>query len=438
MSLNTIDTNTFDDAGFAKYLLSNRIITEGREKFYVHWVRLFFKERHRWSGFKWFDQLPLFIKRLDSKPNLQDWQRNQAEQAVRVYFSGFLAQREEVEQPGPLLVASSEGTYTIENSIQVFREALRLKNYAHKTEKTYLFRVKDFLSYVSNQDSTRDGANLSDPENQVKNYLAHLALNRKVAAPTQNLAFNALLTFFRLVINKELANMKHQVRAKVGKRLPVVFSKDETKKLLSQFEGTMALIISMIYGGGLRLSECQRLRIKDIDFDQQLIFVRGGKGDKDRSTVLPKSVVSDLRSQIEKVINLHTEDLNEGYGSVWIPPSLSRKYPGAQKERAWQWLFPAKKRSIDPESGEIRRYHVPSRTIQRAFKTALKNAGIYKHASIHTLRHSFATHLLLAGVDIRQIQEYLGHSRVETTMIYTHVIKEMRDPVVSPLDSMRR
>ncbi|MCP3901976.1 MAG: integron integrase [Desulfobacteraceae bacterium] len=319
-----------------------------------------------------------------------------------------------------------------------FREALRLKNYAFRTEKTYLTRTKQFLIYIAEQHKSKETFNLPDIENQVRSYLAYLAITRKVSGSSQNQAFNAILMFFRLVMHHELSNMKHQVRAKVGKRLPSVLSLDEIETLLLQFKGTMNLIISMIYGGGLRLQECLRLRVKDVDFDQHLVFVRAGKGNKDRVTLLPHSIVHDLQFHISRILNLHESDLKEGYGSVWIPISLARKYPNAPKEKAWQWLFPAKKRSIDTLSGHIRRHHLQPRTVQRAFKAALGKASIHKHASIHTLRHSFATHLLLAGVDIRQIQEYLGHSRVETTMIYTHVVKNMRDPATSPLDILRK
>jgi integron integrase len=193
-------------------------------------------------------------------------------------------------------------------------------------------------------------------------------------------------------------------------------------------------MLKLTYGAGLRVNECCRLRIKDIDFDLQVISIRDGKGGKDRTTVLPVSLVPALQLHIGKVLQLHDQDLAEGHGSVWLPGALARKYPGASKEKAWQYLFPSGSLSIDPESKLIRRHHVIDSTLQKAMKSALAKAGIKKHASVHTLRHSFATHLLLNGIDIRQIQEYLGHSKVETTMIYTHVIKDMRNPVASPLD----
>ena len=257
---------------------------------------------------------------------------------------------------------------------------------------------------------------------------------KNVSASTQNLAFNSILMFFRLVFNQDLGDLKNTVRARTGQKLPVVLSVDETKKLLESVKGTTGLMLKIISGGGLRVNECCNLRIKDIDFDQSLITIRDGKGGKDRTTLLPASLTGELRSHIAKVLTLHDKDLAEGYGAVWLPHALDRKYPDAPTQKAWQYLFPSANRSIDPRSNIIRRHHVGDSTLQRAVKVALKKAGIHKHASVHCLRHSFATHLLLNGVDLRQIQELLGHSKVETTMIYTHVVKDMRNPVASPFD----
>lgn len=268
----------------------------------------------------------------------------------------------------------------------------------------------------------------------VRDFLASLVMTENVSASTQNQAFNSLLMFFRLVFNQELGDLKHALRARVGKKLPVVLSPEETKRLLQAVEGTTGLMLKIIYGSGLRVNECCSLRIKDIDFDQSLITIRDGKGGKDRTTLLPASLLDDLKSQTSRVYSLHDRDLAEGYGAVWLPHALDRKYPDAPKQKAWQYLFPSATRSIDPQSGIIRRHHVSDSVLQRAVKVALRKAGIDKPASVHSLRHSFATHLLLKGVDLRQIQELLGHARVETTMIYTHVVKDMRNPVTSPFD----
>lgn len=196
-------------------------------------------------------------------------------------------------------------------------------------------------------------------------------------------------------------------------------------------------MLKIIYGGGLRITECCRLRLKDIDFDQQLVHIRGGKGNKDRTTLLPSLVLDELKYHISRVTDLHDADLAQGNGSVWMPEALARKYPSASTEKAWQYLFPSSSLSVDPADGIVRRHHISTSYVQRFLKQGMQKSKIHKHASVHTLRHSFATHLLINGVDLRQIQEYLGHSRVETTMIYTHVIKDIRNPTTSPLDLLQ-
>jgi len=225
-------------------------------------------------------------------------------------------------------------------------------------------------------------------------------------------------------------------KVRLGLQSDYLSPQSEIEKLLGGCNGTAALILSIIYGGGLRVQECLKLRIKDVDFDQGLLFIRNGKGNKDRITLLPLSISKTLQRHITVTLDLHKQDLSDGYGSVSFPKNLAGKYTGAAKKAAWQWLFPAASRSIDPVDGMIRRNHISARSVQRFFKDALQSSGINKHGSVHTLRHSFATHLLLAGVDIRQIQQYLGHSRLETTMIYTHVIKDPHEPVTSPLDTL--
>ena len=238
----------------------------------------------------------------------------------------------------------------------------------------------------------------------------------------------------REVLNLELGALAEGVRARQGHRLPVALSVEETGRLLSSMKGTARLMAWVIYGGGLRVMECCRLRVKDLDFENRLVFVRGGKGDKDRSTLLAEATCPALREHLESVRKYYEEDRRAGVGGVWLPEALGRKYPKAGTEWGWQWVFPSQTLSTDPRAGVVRRHHVSDVMIQKAVRDAALRAGIHKPTSVHTLRHSFATHLLLNGVDLRQIQDYLGHASVETTMIYTHVVKDFRNPAKSPLD----
>jgi integron integrase len=426
----------FDSAGFGEFLLKSNIIDEGKERFIVLWVRKFFEIRHQFPDSSWDLQLPLYLESLNSSGSYEPWQIRQADQAVRLYFSNYLARDSGSRQKDQQSLSTE---FTIgqspENALNAFRTNLLLRHYSHRTEKTYLSWVKRFIKYCN---SAELGYAHNEPfsPDMVKHFLAYLVMQHKVSAATQNQAFNSLLMFFRLVLNSDLTDMRNAVRARTSRKLPVVFSRDEVKMVFQHLQDIPGLMLKLIYGGGLRNNECCSLRIKDIDFDQQLIYVRSGKGGKDRTTILPASLINTLQTHIQNVIAVHENDLNHGLGSVRLPDSLARKYPGASREIAWQYLFPARSNSIDPRSGEVHRFHMSSTILQRAMRAALKKAVIHKHASVHTLRHSFATHLLLSGVDIRQIQEYLGHSKVETTMIYTHVTKDIRNPVTSPLDSI--
>ena len=269
-----------------------------------------------------------------------------------------------------------------------------------------------------------------------KEFLSHLAIKQKVSASTQNQAFNAVLFLFRHVLGKDTSGLSSSVRAKRGQKLPAVFTLDEIKTVFSHLSGTYLLMAEILYGAGLRLMELARLRIKDIDFESDTIFVRSGKGDKDRSTVLPAAVKDRLRDHRSQIKALHERDLLEGYGRVYLPDALARKYPSADKQWAWQYVFPSSKISVDPRSGKVGRHHISDTPIQEAIKRALRKSGIAKHASVHTLRHSFATHLLQAGVNIREVQDLLGHKNVETTMVYTHVLRNMSNAPKSPLDRL--
>jgi integron integrase len=273
-------------------------------------------------------------------------------------------------------------------------------------------------------------------EVEIRAFISHLAVERRITASTQTVALSALLFLYRSVLKIDLPYVSDIERAKKPKRLPVVFTRDEVKRILANLEGTHLIVAGLLYGAGLRLMECLRLRVKDIEFSYGQITIRDGKGEKDRVTMLPKSLAEQLRHHLEKVRLLHKDDLNAGYGAVYLPYALELKYPNAAKDWAWQYVFPAAQRSRDPRSGKERRHHLSDSSVQSAIKNAMRKAQIAKSGSCHTLRHSFATHLLESGYDIRTVQELLGHKDVKTTMIYTHVLNRGGRGVTSPIDEM--
>jgi integron integrase len=307
------------------------------------------------------------------------------------------------------------------------RIEMRAAHYSKKTEESYLSWIKQYIFF---NDKTH-------PERlekiHIKNFLDHLAVNRHVSSSTQNQALQGILYLYKKVLRKDVGWIEDIKRATRIKHLPVVFSKKEIIKIFEQLSGTPKLIISLLYGGGLRLSEALNLRIKDIDFDYQQIIVRDGKGEKDRHTILPSSIIPELKTHLNKVYLQHREDLKKQKGETMLPYALKKKYPNAGKEFGWQYAFPADKFIKDKESGLIIKWHIHESTIQRAVKDAISKAGVIKPGSLHTFRHSFATHLLENGYDIRTIQELLGHQSVKTTMIYTHVLNKGLG-VKSPLD----
>jgi len=332
-------------------------------------------------------------------------------------------------------VSDPSGVYDAAKTLNDLTEWLRIKHYAYKTELSYVNWCKRFFTYsIQCKGGGENGNSVHISGELIKDFIVHLASQGKVAKSTQNQAFSALLFLCRHVVHIELHDMEQNLRSKIGKKLPLVLSPLEVQTLLSHMSGTTGLILLLIYSSGIRLSECGRLRVKDLDFDQNLLFVRAGKGDKDRSTILAAKIQPALRSHLAKVRKLHEQDLADGFGEVFMPGALGRKYPSACREWGWQYVFPSARLSVDPRSKKTRRHHVSNATIQKAMKKAVRAADLVKPASVHTLRHSFATHLLLNGVDLRQIQDYLGHKSVETTMIYTHVVKNMRNPAISPLD----
>jgi integron integrase len=312
------------------------------------------------------------------------------------------------------------------------RDAIQRRHYSPRTEETYVHWVKRFI-YFSGRRHPRE---LGTPE--VTAFLNYLAREREVAAATQNQALSALLFLYREVLGQPLPWLEDLERAKRPARLPSVLTRDEVQRLLGQIQGVKWLMASLLYGAGLRLRECLKLRVKDVDFGYRQILVRDGKGAKDRVTMLPQSVIEPLQTHLVRVQTLHEQDLAAGYGDVEMPDALARKYPKAPYEWAWKFVFPSHRFSTDPRSGVIRRHHVYENYLIRGVKQAAFAARIAKHVSCHTLRHSFATHLLEAGYDIRTVQELLGHSDVTTTMIYTHVMNKGARGVKSPLDRLEQ
>jgi integron integrase len=310
------------------------------------------------------------------------------------------------------------------------RLGIRARHYSPRTEKAYVGWVRRYVLFHGKRHPDQMGA----PE--VADYLAHLASRRNVSASTQNQAFSALLFLYREVLGRELAGLEQTPRAKRPVHVPLVLSREEVSAVLRHVRGVPWLMTSLLYGAGLRLLECCRLRVKDVDLARGEITVHDGKGRKDRVTVLPARLCEPLRAHLERVRHQHLADVRASAGFVALPDALGRKYPGAGREWAWQWVFPASRLYLDPVSGERRRHHVHETVVQREFATAVRASGIVKPATCHTLRHSFATHLLEQGYDIRTIQELLGHADVTTTMIYTHVLNRGGRGVRSPFDSM--
>lgn len=307
------------------------------------------------------------------------------------------------------------------------REAIRVRHYSIRTEHSYVQWVKRFILFHNKRHPNDMGA----PE--ISRYLTHLAVQGGVSASTQNQALNALNFLYREVLGRDMGTLQDVTPAKRPRRLPVVLTRQEVAALLRHLRGDNWLMAALMYGAGLRLLECLRLRVKDVDFAKGAILVREGKGNKDRITILPDRLIDHLQRHLAKVRSLHQRDLDDGFGRVYLPNALARKYPNADREWGWQYIFPANQRSVDPRSGIERRHHYHESTIQKAMKDAVRRAALTKPASCHSLRHSFATHLLENGYDIRTVQELLGHADIRTTQIYTHVLNRGGNAVRSPL-----
>jgi len=309
-------------------------------------------------------------------------------------------------------------------------EAIRVRHYSIRTEQAYLYWVKYFIRFHGVRHPREMG------EREVAEFLSFLSVQRNVAASTQNQALNGIVFLYKCVLDKPLGDIPGIVRAKRPQKVPVVLSVDEVARVLGNISGVQWLIAGLLYGSGLRLMEAVRLRVKDVDFSRRAIVVRHGKGGKDRVVTLSDRLIEPLHRHIETTKTLHERDLAKGFGEVWLPNALARKYVNAGSEWGWQYVFPATRRSVDPRSGKTRRHHLDESTVQKAVKHAVRLSHVVKPATCHTLRHSFATHLLERGADIRTVQEQLGHKDVRTTQIYTHVLNRGGNAVVSPLDSV--
>jgi integron integrase len=328
------------------------------------------------------------------------------------------------------LYAMSDLMSSMTQLLDQAREEIRLKHYSIRTEQVYLDWIKRFVLFNDKKHPRELGAA------EVEAFLTHLAVNGKVAASTQNQARSALLFLYKEVLETELPWLENVEKARAPRKLPVVLTREEVQQVLGRLEGTDWLIASLLYGAGLRILECLRLRVNDVDFSRMEILVRDGKGFKDRVTLLPVTLGPALREHLARVELLHEQDLQAGFGAVYLPYALQRKHPDAQREWGWQYVFTSDKLSTDPRSGGVWRHHVQDQAVQRAVKQAVRKAGLTKQATPHTLRHSFATHLLEGGYDITTVQELLGHSNVNTTMIYTYVLNKGGRSVVSPLDHL--
>ncbi len=414
---------------FQQFLISKGLVPAKVAPFYAHWVSQFLKFANTNKENELKVQVKRFLRELEMSKAF-DWQIKQAEGAIKLYLANFNNIR------GFLQSSSSERRDADYNDIiKKLRNAIRLKHFSYSTERAYLDWARRFFDYfknIKNKNITQDALNSIN----VRDFLTYLAVNRRVASSTQNQAFNALLFLFRDVLKIELKDLDKTVRAKRGPKLPVVLTVEEIQEIFKHIRDENLLMTQLLYGAGLRLMELARLRVQDIDFGLNAIFVRGGKQDKDRRTILPEYIKTDLKLHLEKVKAAHDKDIKLGYGEVHLPQALARKYPKAAGDWCWQYVFPSSRLSVDPRGGKIRRHHISPNAIQKTMQRGVRKVGIAKHATVHTLRHSFATHLLMNGVNIREVQELLGHKNVETTMIYTHVLRDISNAPKSPLDNL--
>jgi integron integrase len=424
-------------------------VTPDRSGFYVRWAKEFvnFLPEKRLKDRSGKD-IEAFLASLGERKGITKWQVKQAEHALKILYEVFLpryspARSSRLDPPRKQLagkadpkgegfrdrVIPGEVERRYSSLLEATKTEIRTRHYSYRTEMAYVDWVRRFVAFHDYADPRR-----LDTASAVRVYLDYLAVVREVAASTQNQALNALVFFYGRVLRAPLGEIDEFVRAKRPQRLPEVMTREEVEALLSGMDGVPGLMAGLMYGSGLRLMECVRLRVKDLDFSKHQILVRNGKGQKDRVTMLPDRFAGALKDHMVRVKALYEAHAAKGTASVYIWPALARKYPNACREWIWQYVFPAKSLSVDPRSGEVRRHHINETMVQKAVKEAATLAGINKKVSCHTLRHSFATHLLEAHYDIRTVQELLGHSDVATTMIYTQVLNRPGLSVKSPAD----
>ena len=448
---------------FDKYLncLINASVPETQRRWYVRRVEEFIKAQNgrKIKGLSGAD-IHQYFEMIGRQNRLEGWQFHQCIAAIRILYNDLLkspasqevdwqywldsAEQLEFDHPTTARqLTPEELSYIKERKgdgpiskirqqhhdlLVRFTTEIRRRGYAYRTEQSYEFWICRFIRFCKNASPETVGA----PE--VKAFLDYLAIQRQVSASTQNQALNALVFLYKQVLGREFGELDNFVRSRRSHHLPVVLSRGEVSSLLSEMTDTQKLIASLLYGTGMRLLEGLRLRVQDIDFEYGRILVHQAKGKKDRYVPLPHTLVADLKAQIQTVEHLHQKDQTDGFGEVVLPGALSRKYPNAGKELKWQFLFPSGRLAVDPHGGAIRRHHLHESVIQKAVKRAAAGCKIKKRVGCHTLRHSFATHLLESNYDIRTVQELLGHANVSTTMIYTHVLNQPGIGVVSPLD----
>jgi len=323
-------------------------------------------------------------------------------------------------------------SYKEKKLIDEVRDVMRLKHYSIHTERTYIDWIRRYIKYhrMTNRNDLNDG------EHKIEQFLTHLAVDRDIAPSTQNQAMNALVFLYKKVLKTPLDKEINAVRAKKKVTVPVVMTREEVRQVIKFMEGTPQLIVKLLYGSGLRVMEAVRLRVKDIDYKMKQLIVRSGKGGKDRITTFPELIIPLLENHLGKVGIIHQQDLSQGLGEVYLPYALARKYKNAGKEWGWQYIFPSRRISTDPRSKIVRRHHVDPSVVNKAIKIAARKLGFNKQISAHTFRHSFATHLLERGTDIRTIRALMGHKDVSTTMMYTHVLQQGGHGVLSPLDDL--